>query len=437
VFDVWVPLTLVICLGLSAIWRMARARFPHPVDVASIWVIFYTIPLSLVAIFLPEAGSIVFLHAAAADPNIEIECLHYGTVALVCLRLGAWLATRSPPSVSQTLFPLDVRDGGKIVLFIFVLLTQMILGIYLFGTDVFTSGYATESRADTGNSGQALIYMGVVLIGLTIAYGYLVSLATGKRVAVKICLLAFAALLALAAVRGKRLEVVSALLSLLVLMFGTRKAFRSLRGRLLVVLALAMLQTTVGLLRLGQDLGPGEMAFNLAAEGLFAGHALPGIIEKLETNQVDYEYGKRAVMGVLAIVPRFLWPDKDELLYEGDKAMEGVTPLGANSILAEVVLQGGAAAVVLWFGILGFAFQRIYSGLDTFDADIANRRLSSSTIAYLVCITVFIPHFRDGMLPAIKLTVQCWIYLYALAGLHWTLPLSWGAMMRRRPPAAV
>jgi oligosaccharide repeat unit polymerase len=416
---------------------MAIARFPHPVDVASIWVVFYTIPLAVVAIFFQDLGSLVFLHPAAGDPDIETQCLHYAAIALISLRLGEWLATRSPPSVAQTVFPLAVRDGGKIVIIIVALLVQMGLGIYFFGSEVFTSGYATESTSSTANSGQALIYMGVTLIGLTIAYAYLVSLATHRRVAVKICLLAFAALLALAAVRGKRLEVISALLSLLVLMFGTRKSFRSLRGRLLVVLMLALLQTTVGLLRLGQALGPGEMAFNLVAEGLFAGHALPGIVEKIDTNQVDYEYGKRAIMGVLAIVPRFVWPDKDELLYEGDKAMEGVTPLGANSILAEVVLQGGATAVVLWFGILGFAFQRIYSGLNNFDSDIANRRLSSSMIAYLATITVFIPHFRDGMLPAIKLTVQCWVFLYALAGLNWRLPLTWGARLRQRPqPAA-
>jgi hypothetical protein len=244
--------------------------------------------------------------------------------------------------------------------------------------------------------------------------------------------------MALAAVRGKRLEVVSALLSVMILLFGTRKLFRSVRGRILTVAVLIVLVSTVGMLRLGAELDPLMMAFNFVAEGLFAGHALPGIIEKLDTYQVGYEYGKRAVLGLLAFIPRFVWPSKDDLIYGGsdyngaDKALEGVRPLGASTILAEVVLQGGATAVIIWFGSLGYLFERLHSGLENFDTDMRERRLSGSTIGYLVSMTIFIPHWRDGMVPSIKLAMQASVFFYALAGLSWRLPLTWGAVMRRR-----
>jgi hypothetical protein len=249
--------------------------------------------------------------------------------------------------------------------------------------------------------------------------------------------------LALAAVRGKRLEVVSALLSVGILLFGTRKLLRSVRGRILTVGVLIVLISTVGLLRLNAELDILMGAFNFVAEGLFAGHALPGIIEKLDTYQVGYEYGKRAVVGLLAFIPRFVWPSKDEMIYGStpqydgsgqyeDKALDGVRPLGASTILAEVVLQGGATAVIIWFGSLGYLFERLHSGLQNFDTDMRERRLSGSTIGYLVSMTIFIPHWRDGMVPSMKLAMQASVFFYALAGLSWRLPLTWGAVMRRR-----
>jgi len=311
-----------------------------------------------------------------------------------------------------------------------------VLGVYLFGSDVFFSGYAIESALDSGNSGQALVYMAIELIGLTIAYAYLISLSTGQRLAMRLAVMAILVLLFLAAVRGKRLEVVSALLSVGLLVFATRKFFRSVRGRLLVVGVLAVLMTTVGLLRLGHNLELLQMAFNFVGEGLFAGHALPGIIEKLDTHQIDYEYGKRVVMSFLGIVPRFVWPDKDEFLYNGDKALDGVRPLGASTILAEVVLQGGIPAVIIWFGFLGFVFERLHHELRHFDANVQAGVLPASTIGYLISITIFIPHFRDGMVPAIKLAVQASVFFYGLAGLSWRLPITWGALRRREPSAA-
>jgi hypothetical protein len=434
--ELWGPLLLIAYFGMAATWRMAVSRFPHPADVASIWIIYYTIPLALLATVIGGDAGLVFLHRAAGDPVIETQCIQYAALSLVCLQLGRWVASRSPVATNPLQFPLVARDGGKIGMVLLILLGQIVLGVYLFGSDVFFSGYAIDSPLDTANSGQALVYMAIELIGLTIAYAYLFSLSTGQRSAMKLAVLAILVLMFLAAIRGKRLEVVSALVSVGVLIFATRKFFRSVRGRLLAVAVLAVLMTTVGLLRLGHNLELLQMGFNLVGEGLFAGHALPGIIDKLQTHQIDYEYGKRAVMGLLAIVPRFVWPDKDDLLYNGDRALDGVRPLGASTILAEVVLQGGVAAVVIWFGFLGYVFERLHHGLRHFDADVNAGRLPASTIGYLISVTIFIPHFRDGMVPAIKLAFQASLFFYALAGLSWRLPITWGALRRREPSAA-
>jgi hypothetical protein len=419
-----------------SIWRMAVARFPHPADLASLWIFYYTIPLAVLATVVGDDYGMVFLHRAAADPAIESRCIQYAALSLICLQLGRWIGTKSGPSAKQLQFPLAARDAPKAGVVIVLLLGEIALGVYLYGTDVFLSGYAIDSTLDTGNSGQALVYMAIELIGLTIAYAYLLSVATGRTAGVKISVVAIVFLLALAAVRGKRLEVVSALLSVGILLFGTRKLFRSVRGRILIVGVLIVLISTVGLLRLGAELDLLMGAFNFVAEGLFAGHALPGIIEKLDTYQVGYEYGKRAVIGLLAFIPRFIWPSKDDMIYGSahydDKALDGVRPLGASTILAEVVLQGGATAVIIWFGSLGYLFERLHSGLQNFDTDIRERRLSGSTIGYLVSMTIFIPHWRDGMVPSMKLAMQASVFFYALAGLSWSLPLTWGAVMRRR-----
>ncbi len=434
--ELWGPLLLTTCLGLASAWRMAVSRFPHPADLATMWIIYYTFPLALLAAVIGGDGGLVFLHAAAADPQIAVQCIQYGTLAVVCLQLGRWLGSKSPVSATQLHFPMTASDGGKVGLVLLILLGQIALGIYLFGSDVFLSGYAVKSTLDTGNSGEALIYEAFELIGLTLAYAYLLSISTGRRTSMKLPLLSILVLLYLAAVRGKRLEVLSALISVGILLFGTRKFFRSLRGRLVTVGVLAGLLSTVGLLRLGHGLHPVEMGLNLMYEGMFAGHALPGIIDKLNTYQLNYEYGERVLVGFLAVIPRFVWPAKDELVYEGDKGLDGVNPLGATSILAEVVLQGGVTAVIMWFGALGFMFERLHRGLRNFDADVRAGRLPAGTIGYLITITIFIPHFRDGMVPAMKLAIQASLFFFALAGLSWRLPITWSAFLRRRAPSA-
>jgi hypothetical protein len=160
--------------------------------------------------------------------------------------------------------------------------------------------------------------------------------------------------------------------------------------------------------------------FYLLSEGLYAGHALPGSIHRLDSGMLGYENGLRYLNALLGFLPRFIWPDKDDFVYAADIAHEGVAPLGATSFLAEVVLQGGSIAVVLTHLVMGFLFARVTRFEAVWDSALASGRIPGRFIPYIVATAIFVPHFRDGIIPAIKLSLQAMVFLLILVGLQRT-----------------
>jgi hypothetical protein len=429
--------TALVLWGVSA-WRLLTLRFPHPADIATMSVFFYSLPLIFAAIFLGKDVGSVFLHSAASDYGLAMEGLWYSTLAGACLLLGRRLASSLRGPHVRLCFPLAASDITKVHLIIPLVISVIALGIVLYGPDAYFSGYNVESAESSAQLGNGLIYLSIEWLGLLIGYGIIVSRATSRRPGWPF-LLAIGVVLFLGAVRGKRLEVISALLPVAVLVFANQRFFRTIGGRVCAIGAAAILVSAMASLRYGESPSIFSMLFNLVSEGLYAGHSLPGILEKLHSGQVEYEYGARVIGGFLAFVPRFLWPDKDELLYEGNQALEGVNPLGATNILAEVVLQGGGIAVVLWFTILGFAFERVHRSMGRFDAAVRARRLPAVWLSYLVIVTSFIPHFRDGIISAVKIALQSVVFLYVVAGLRFIPSLAWRGVLRRqaRSPTGV
>jgi hypothetical protein len=93
--------------------------------------------------------------------------------------------------------------------------------------------------------------------------------------------------------------------------------------------------------------------------------------------------------------------------------------------------------VSLWFGGIGFLFERVHLAMKNFDAAIRERRLPAAVIAYFVVIASFIPHVRDGLMPATKIALQSFVFLAGVAGL-WLLPsLGWTAVVRQDPEPPV
>jgi hypothetical protein len=383
---------------------------------------------------MDDRPALVFLHSAAANRDLALQCIAYAVLAGTCLQAGRWVAGRLRPADTQMQFPLVGFDVAKMRIVLLGLIASMGMGVLLYGPAVFFSGYNIESTASTATLGTALIYLSIEWLGLAMAYGVFASRATSRRLGWGAVGLAVVVLLFMGIVRGKRLEVISAFLPLGLLLFANHRLFRTARARLTLVAIAAVMVSSMASIRFGEVPTPASLAFNFVSEGVYAGHSLPGILERLNTGQIDYEYGARLLAGVFAFVPRFVWPDKDEFLYAGNEALEGVAPLGATNLLAEVVLQGGATAVIIWFTALGFLFGRLHSSLREFDSGSRSHRLHAGIIGYLVVIASFIPHFRDGLIPAVKIALQSTVFFFFVAGLRLVPELGWRIIIVRREP---
>src|SRR5690606_25486333 len=97
---------------------------------------------------------------------------------------------------------------------------------------------------------------------------------------------------------------------------------------------------------------------------------------------------------------------------------EGLAPLGATSFLAEVVLQGDFVAVIVCYGLLGIILDRAARFESGWDQAIAQGYVPMRFIVYLVLTTTFVPHFRDGIIPAVKLSLQAGLFMFFLVGLR-------------------
>ena len=182
----------------------------------------------------------------------------------------------------------------------------------------------------------------------------------------------------------------------------------------MVIIGLLLL-SSIASLRFGEIPTFESIFFNSVSEGYYAGHATPGVIDAINSGDMNYEFGKRFALGVLAFIPRFIFPAKDEYIYNSLNDIGQVAPLGATSILAEVYLQGGSIAVIIWFLMLGFISQKLLPHInrDIFDKN----RICLRVIFYVIFIASFIPHFRDGIISCIKMFIQLAIVALFLVAL--------------------
>jgi hypothetical protein len=426
-------LFLVALITCSSLWGLLAARFPHPADLATLAVFYYTLPLALAATLFPEASQLVFLNSVASNYDLALQSISYTVLAALCLQGGRWMASRLALHPARLQFTLGPADIAKTSVVLLGLLVTIAVGIVLFGSDAYFAGYNVQSQESTATLGVAVIYLSIEWLGFVMVFGVMASRATGKPLSRLVLVITVTSLLFLGAVRGKRLEIIAASLPVGLVAFATRKFFRSVHGRVLTVAAAAVVVSMLASLRSGGDVNLASIVFNFVTEGLYAGHVLPGILEKLNSNQIDYEYGRRLLAAVVAFVPRIFWPNKDDFLYSGNQLLDSVAPLGATSIVAEVILQGGLVAVILWFTLLGFLFERVYRAMQNFDAAIAAGRLPMSILWYFVLVASFIPHFRDGLMSSIKIALQSGVFFMGIAGLRLLPSFTWTVMARREP----
>lgn len=412
-------LTIALGLALQSGARLLRDRFPHPADLATLSTIYYAVPLAAASAAGFNLRGLVFLHASAADPGLALSSMRYVVIALIAMRLGVTSAalTGSPRFLFS--FRADRGVQTRTALWMGALLALLGLGIFLFGVREFFSGYASEYYTPVATLGNAIIFSAVEALGFAILMALLLGQRFGRVPLKPWILLALLALLLVLVVRAKRLEVVSAIFPAAVVLMASGGLLSRPIWRLVLAGGALFVLIVVSALRVSDGLSWFNLLYYTFTEGVYAGHSLPGIEERLQTLAVSYEHGARFLSAVIGFVPRFLWEGKDALVYAGNVALEGVSPLGATSFLAEVVLQGGMPAVAIVYGVLGYAFHRAKMFEFVWDDSLAAGVLPLRFGIYIVMLVIFIPHFRDGIIPAVKLSIQSLVFFVLLSGFHY------------------
>lgn len=394
--------------------RLLTAPLPRPTDVAQLSIFFYNAPLALVAV-LPIAdvldGYAIFLNAIASDDKIAATTLVLAIVSCASLEVGRHLGSLRLYAVKYRT-SLRVKASMKLQLNAAALsfggLLTVFLGIVLFGADAFFAGYAIESKSGTASEGSALIFFAYETIGLCAFIWLACRLATGKPTGYWMVIFSLATIVTLTVIRGKRLEMIIALLPFILILWSTK--IRTLRSRCVMAFLMVLAVSAMASFRFGEIPDLAVLAFNAFSEGLYAGHVTPGLVEAVQTQSIPIEGGIRFAAAFAALVPRFIFPAKDELIYQSLTDVSQFAPLGATSMLAEVYLQGGLIACILFFGTIGIIGRRleIRSLLDD------HASVPLKTLFYLLFLCSFIPHFRDGIIPAIKIPLQLLIMMIFL-----------------------
>lgn len=412
---------LIVSFGFAvrAVGSMLRAPFIDPTDLAMLSIVYYAVPLSAAGYFSFNYRGMVFLHPYASSSDLAFTSLSYVVLSLFTLEIGRIAGKALGPPIFNYSFKIGQALIARTALTYPILLVLAGFGVLSSGVSDFFSGYASEVVGSEATIGYALIYSSAELLGMTIMMSLLIGRITGRTPLKGMIILSLLWLALLLIIRAKRLEIIVALIPPLLIVISNSRV-NSLSLRLVGIASLTTMLLVISTIRINSGADTPSPIWYLLSEGLYAGHSLSGIIARIETYGVSYEYGARFVNGLLAFVPSFIWSGKDEMVYAGNEILKGVSPLGATTFLAEVVLQGGIVPVILTYTLMGFAFERIKQFQLVWDRGLEAGVLPLRFGVYLVCIAVFIPHFRDGIIPSLKLTIQAFAFFVILSGLKFS-----------------
>ncbi|OWK27837.1 oligosaccharide repeat unit polymerase [Sphingomonas dokdonensis] len=417
-FEFLVLLGITGGLVVLAVIRLVTSKFPSGADLAQLSTFYYSVPLSILAFLSINLRQMAFLNEIAANAELAIISLRYVCVAMVGIELGRYLGRMMGAARFTYVFSVNEASAYRTAVLTCAVLLLFPAGVALFGVQSFLQGYATESLAAGGDTGTALIYSAIEALGITLAFIMIMRLSLGRLPIKPLFLLSLASIAVIFVIRVKRLEVVSALVPLAIILFASRSRVKATVWRVLLGAGLLLALAVVSATRVSERLDLQTIIFYFLSEGLYAGHSLPGIVNRLDINMTGYEYGMRFLNSVLAFVPSFLWPGKTEVVYGPDLIFEGISPLGATTMLTEIVLQGGVVAVAIFYTLLGLFFERVERFQEGWDEAVATGCFPARFGLYLISVSVFIPHFRDGVIPALKLTLQGLAYFAILVAVH-------------------
>lgn len=427
-------LILVGIAGLllaKSIAGLVLGRFPSGADLAQVSTFYYSVPLATLAYLQVDLRQMTFLNVIASDAQLAIISLRYVCLAMLSIEIGRYLSRSA--GASEIKYTFVVNEALVLRAGIFILLAFLVfpLGIYIFGLEFFLEGYATESLNSEADLGTALIYSAVQALGVGLAFLMIVRLHTGRLPLKPLFWGSLIILILILFVRVKRLEVLTALIPVAIILFANRSRAKATVLRVVNGVLLLTGLAIISAVRVSEQLGFETLAFYFLSEGVYAGHSLPGIIHRIDVNLTGYEYGARFLNAVLAFIPSFFWPSKIEVVYGPDLIFEGISPLGATTLLTEIILQGGAVAVFLFYVGLGASFERLERFQEHWEEAKRSGQFPLRFGIYLIAISIFVPHFRDGIIPALKLFMQSAAFFFAVAWIHRAKP--WQSIVLDQP----
>ena len=379
-----------------------RDPLPHPADAILLSIFFYNAPLALISIYnlewlFPEFK--VFLNAESRDSYLAEKTMIICFVSVIGLEMGRRLFFKYKMSERYIVMNNSFSNASLIAI---IGMSSIVLFVaYTMGFGNYFIGYNIDTNIINISDYIAFIYFCIEAVGIFFLFVF-VNKEFGNR---KFILVVFAILLSyivfMALARGKRLELVVALLPLMLLFWSVR--LRSVSTRVFVAVGFLLAFSSLASLRFGQIPTFSAVFFNSFSEGLYAGHMTPGVINAIDYQGLRPEFGARFGIGFLAMIPRFMFPGKDQIVYQSITDITEFTPLGATSLLGEIYLQGGTLVVLLAF--MGFGFlSRLFEVDRLYEK--GNKYFPLKSVYYLIFMGTFLFHFRDGIVVMIKLTLQ-------------------------------
>ena len=172
-FELWILIAVATLFLLRSIRRLFFNRFPHPIDVATVSIYYYSVPLAVAAALSIKTVYPLFLTEAASDPGLATLSMRMVVLALVAMTVGRFLAFLPLPPVIRWKFQINEISIRPLRGWYLVLFSLAILGIFLYGWQEFLNGYAGKSLRPTGDIGNGLIFFTIEALGIALAFSVL------------------------------------------------------------------------------------------------------------------------------------------------------------------------------------------------------------------------------------------------------------------------
>ena len=409
---------LLLLLLLFLLSKIIFSRFINPLNLTLISILYYSLPVIYVLLFIDSLESNISYNSD--NKLIAFYCLLILIVSIISISIGFLLATKIKTNISSTYLYFEIKKNKFTALkyFYYLFFILIFFGIILYGPSILFSGYNVQSTNNNSSLGTALLFGSLEYFGVLFSFSFIYKIMYGTLPLKKYFILSILILIFFAIIRGKRLEVVSAILPIIFLNFAFSEKFKKKSNKIILSFLILITISFIAIFRTGGQLSINSLLYNIVSEGFLAGLMLPSLMNLYLINQMFYEYGGRVVLSLFSIFPSLFWPNKNDFIVKFNENFEGLTPFGAVSYISEIFVQGGFFFLIIYFIFFGAFIGYIFKLRAHVDNDMNKKRISIRLIMYLNFLTYTVPHFRDGIIVSNKSFIQSTLFFLLLLFLN-------------------